>query len=112
MRQWFGIDPSCLCRQHLLGEHVEQHMAASWVLSGKRLGKLFTEGWIDPGRIRKRHDACAREMKRRGYNHKSPLRYKDPVPSNNQNRRRHRRELVSRCKECKRRLNVAQGAQK
>ena len=31
MRMW-GVDPKQMCRQHLLGEHVELHMQAGAVL--------------------------------------------------------------------------------
>ena len=105
MRQWFGIPKRCLCRQHLLGEHVEQHMAASHLLKGRRLGRLQEQGWIDPGRIREQHDACVAEMLNRGYRHQSPLAWEDPAPLNNQDAARHFRELTERCPECRQRLD-------
>jgi len=76
-------------------------MAAASISKGKKLGKLFSEGWIDPGRVRERHDACSLEMQRRGYKHNSPLDYQDPFPSMNQDAQRHLKELTERCPECR-----------
>jgi len=104
MRQWVGIHPKYLCRKHLLGEHVEQHMAAEWIKNGHKLGRLQDKGFIDPGRIRQRHDACAKEMVKRGYNHQSPLDYEDEKRCNNTNKERNKRDLTGRCKECRARM--------
>ena len=75
MRIW-DLDPSILCRQHLLGEHRELH--AIWaVLTEDRKGYARhpeTLRW--KGRLAAlyvRHEALVTEMERRGYNHASPL---------------------------------------
>lgn len=75
MRIW-DIDPSRLCRQHLLGEHRELH--GCWnILTQNKTGYSKhpeTKRWV--GRLpalRLRHEALVAEMQRRGYNHKSPL---------------------------------------
>ena len=106
MRQWYNIDPARLCRKHLLGQHVEMHMAAGHLKRGRRLGKLYDEGWIDPGRIREYHDKSAGEMLRRGYRHDSPLDWIDGKPCGNQDAARHMAELTGRCRECKRRIEA------
>lgn len=75
MRVW-DIEPSRLCRQHLLGEHREVH--AVWaVLTQSKKGYAKhpeTLRWI--GRLRalySRHEALVEEMQARGYNHRTPL---------------------------------------
>jgi hypothetical protein len=75
MRIW-DISPRKLCRNHLLGEHRELH--AIWnILKKKKKGYSShpeTKRW--QGRLKDlylKHEAIVREMKRRGYNHNSPL---------------------------------------
>jgi hypothetical protein len=75
MRIW-DVDPACLCRSHLLGEHRELH--AIWnVLTQDRKGYRNhpeTRRW--EGRLaalHARHEALVREISRRGYRHASPL---------------------------------------
>lgn len=104
MRMW-GVNPALLCDKHLLGEHVEMHMFVGALKKG-----ISTRGYEETGlvalpKIRARHDALAREMKRRGMNHRSPL---PRIAS----RRRggwideaaNLRELKRRCPECRKRI--------
>ena len=72
MRMWM-VDPTLMCRQHLLGEHVELHMLVGTLnknisIEGYKKNKL-----MDPRVARARHDELVSEMTNRGYNHKSPL---------------------------------------
>jgi hypothetical protein len=101
-------DPQIMCRKHLLGEHVELHMAAAWILQWKCI-----DGWVDgnclePGSIGKRHKQLAAEMKRRKYEHQSPLR--QPLvrswqrPSAKVDRAAALRELLRRCTDCRDRI--------
>ena len=75
MRIW-DLPPEELCREHLLGEHVEAH--AIWSIITKRMkgysnhpevlrwkGKLAA--------LYTRHEEIAAEMARRGYVHRSSL---------------------------------------
>jgi hypothetical protein len=71
MRLW-SSPPSTMCRQHLLGEHVETHMMVASLNRGKNLDGFYS-GLIDTRLIRPRHDALVAEMLRRGYQHRSPL---------------------------------------
>ena len=78
MRQW-QINPMVMCRQHLMGEHVEHHMF--W---GSIKKKLSMRGYLDnnllePLSLLERHDALVTEMLRRGYNHHSPLHFDTKV---------------------------------
>lgn len=77
MRVW-DIDVSDLCRKHLLGEHRELH--GLWNILTKLRGTggysqhPETKRWV--GKLKalyKRHEVLAIEMKKRGYNHQSPL---------------------------------------
>ncbi len=77
MRIW-DIEVKKLCRKHLLGEHRELH--GLWNILTKHGGRggyshhPETKRWI--GKLKAlyiRHEALVREMKRRGYDHRSPL---------------------------------------
>ena len=75
MRVW-DVDPSQLCRQHLLGEHRELH--GLWNILKRGGGGYWhhpeTQRWVGyDGALWVRHEALVREMSSRGYNHKSPL---------------------------------------
>lgn len=72
MRMWM-IDPKLLCRQHLLGEHVELHMLVGHLARKRRLGLLAEYRYVEPTAIVSRHEAVAYELGRRGMDHQSPL---------------------------------------
>lgn len=78
MRIW-DLPPSCLCRNHLLGEHRELH--ALWsILTTNRKGYSQhpeTRRWRGKNRaLFNRHTALVEEMLKRGYKHHSPLEQK------------------------------------
>ena len=106
MRMWM-VNPKVMCRQHLLGEHVECHM---FVGALKR--KVQMKGYIDnnlmqPGSLQERHDQLAAEMENRGMNHKSPLKEYDisHLPEKHQkhilNVECALTELTRRCERCR-----------
>lgn len=78
MRIWDQIEPKRLCRQHLLGEHRELH-AIFAILTKDSAGYANhpeVKRWRSPealARLEARHDALVREMRKRGYQHHSPL---------------------------------------
>ena len=75
MRIW-DIEPSELCRQHLLGEHRELHGLWNILTLGKRGYSLHPETRRWEGKLAAlyhRHEALVSEMSARGYNHNSPL---------------------------------------
>ena len=72
MRMW-GVNPRIMCRRHLLGEHVEMHMAVGAFRRGRSLDWMLGKGLLVPYRVRGRHDELAGEMQRRGYRHGSPI---------------------------------------
>ena len=97
----WGVEPSALCRQHLLGEHVEMHMFVGHIRLGRSLGRYVGDGLVDTRRIKARHDALAAEMRRRGYNHASPLDYIDGLRQGHVDVAASVAELRRRCPLCK-----------
>ena len=72
MRMW-NVDPSLLCKQHLLGEHGEIHKHRhNFVKKHKIDGRMSPIVQIEPSSMQSRHDELANEMLRRGMDHKSP----------------------------------------
>jgi hypothetical protein len=77
MRVW-DVEPSCLCRQHLLGEHRELH--GLWNILTKHEGKggyshhPETVRWVGKTKaLYLRHEALVKEFTNRGYSHHTPL---------------------------------------
>lgn len=73
-RQWL-TDPNMMCKQHLLGEHLEAHIFVSKMhklnkLDGFRKGSMF----FGAEYVQYRHDIIARYLSRfSGKEHKTPL---------------------------------------
>jgi len=81
------LNPSDMCRHHLLGNHNEAHQLVGYLRSADSdsgaLTKLFghaARGQIDLTKLRWWHDRLADEMERRGYEHDSPMDYDELVP--------------------------------
>ena len=75
MRVW-DISPSKLCKNHLLGEHRELHAMWSVITQKKKGYSMHPETLRWHGKLKamyQRHEKLVDEMKRRGYNHHSPL---------------------------------------
>ncbi len=76
MRIW-DIPPHKLCRQHLLGEHVELHGIWTIVTEGREGGYAHhpeVERWR--GKLKalyNKHEEIVEEMLQRSYQHNSPL---------------------------------------
>ena len=107
MRMWL-CDPSIMCRQHLLGEHVETHMFAGAFRKGVKAGRFVTENLLEFRSLKARHDELVREMERRGMRHGSP--WVEPGPclqitatekAVKIDRQAALVELLRRCPECK-----------
>ena len=103
MRMWM-IDPTMLCRKHLLGEHVELHMFVGTINKNKKLYGYRENGLVEVHNIKSRHAELVSEMYSRGMNHNSPLQkfkvfnfgFVDIDNSYN--------ELLKRCTHCKTRI--------
>lgn len=102
MRQWH-VDPSLLCDQHLLGEHVEHHMFAGCLLKGKTLTGYIDGGLVEIQTLIARHDELVAEMQRRGFNHKSPMPGIDKLlfAAGYVDVDANIKELAKRCKHCR-----------
>ena len=75
MRIW-DVDPSFLCRSHLLGEHRELHAIWNIHTLGKKGYSHHPETKRWEGKLAAlylRHEALVMEMDARGYKHSSPL---------------------------------------
>lgn len=75
MRIW-DIEPSLLCRAHLLGEHRELHAIWNVLTRGKKGYSRHPETLRWKGRLMalyRVHEDIVAEMGRRGYRHESPL---------------------------------------
>lgn len=107
MRMWM-VDPATMCRQHLLGEHVEIHMMVGALRGGMNIDGFLAHGLLEPSAARSRHRALAAEMTRRGYNHRSPLLGAGRLTRGQRaamvDAAKSRRDLAARCKECGGRL--------
>jgi len=67
------VNPSYLCNQHLLGEHVEMHMFAGCINKGVSLKGYLEKGLVEVHLIKERHEELVKEMLKRGFNHQSSL---------------------------------------
>lgn len=100
MRMW-NVNPVNLCRQHLLGEHLEMHMFAGTIRKGISIQGYIEKGQVNPREIKNRHDMLAVEMIRRGYIHSSPLNFDcDVLPISEVNVLENELELQKRCFHC------------
>jgi len=75
MRIW-DIEPSRLCRNHLLGEHRELHAIWNVITKDKKGYSRHPETLRWAGRLKALymvHETLVSEMTARGFNHHSPL---------------------------------------
>lgn len=109
MRMWM-VPPSEMCRQHLLGEPLEIHMAVGAIRAGRSIKGHLDKGQLQPSSFWRRHDALAKEMLNRGYQHKSPLPKILALTTDEAhalvNVNKSRRELVKRCAACQERMGL------
>lgn len=96
-----------MCREHLLGEHVEIHMLAGSLAMKRNLQGFLKRGLIEPSSLKTRHDELALEMERRGFRHSSPIvslpdsSYLGEIHERVVDSRKSREELISRCRKCR-----------
>lgn len=99
------VDPSIMCRKHLLGEHVELHMFVGSINNGINIRGYIRDNLCEPSSIRSRHEELVDEMIKRGYKHNSPLPEFCYVDKTLINTSKSLAELLSRCKECNNRYD-------
>ena len=106
LRLWM-VDPRIMCKQHLLGEHVEIHMFVGTILKRKSLDGYIANNLLEPKSLISRHEELVIEMVNRNMNHKSELPNfdLDYLPDNIKNykidRKKSLADLVNRCPTCR-----------
>lgn len=117
MRMWC-CDPRILCTKHLLGNHVEDHMFLGTLKKGVKVDGYIRNNLFEPLFLQIDHDLIAREMERRGMNHKTPLNFNQISDLKNLtegqrnfslDRPRSLNDLLSRCPECLKRYEDLHG---
>jgi hypothetical protein len=91
-----------MCRQHLLGEHLELHMFVGTIRKGVSIDGYVRNGVVEVHNIRKRHEQLVKEMRRRGYQHHTPLSFSHRRHVGQVNVQVSVRTLRKRCSECRR----------
>ena len=72
MRMWM-IEPTIMCRQHLIAEHLECSAMLLGILKRKyKIDGFIRSNAIEISSSKFRHDEIVQEMLLRGYNHNSP----------------------------------------
>jgi hypothetical protein len=67
MRQWLGVNPQWMCKNHLIGEYRE-HFTFYGTLKLKRsLDGYFRSNCLEPLSLQFRFNQLSQEMKNRGY---------------------------------------------
>ena len=100
MRMW-NINPELMCRKHLLGEHVECHMFVGTINKEKSIEGYVKKGLVELHKIRERHKELVREMRKRGYDHNSPLPNFKSKKLGKVDSKNNLLELSKRCPQCK-----------
>jgi len=102
------VNPEMLCNQHLLGEHGEIHKHRhNFEKRHNMSGRLSPVVQIEPSSMKSRHDELAKEMLKRGMNHKSPYEQpdvsylSDELLSKRVDVTNSIRDLSGRCDKCK-----------
>jgi hypothetical protein len=106
MRMWM-VNPRIMCRQHLLGEHVEIHMFIGTINRNKSIKGYLEKGLLEVHNLYSRHAELVEEMRRRGYNHCSEVNEKWKLVEKLGviDKEKNVNELVNRCLKCKSRYS-------
>lgn len=111
MRMWI-VNPSAMCRNHLLGEHLEIHMFVGAILNGQlesgRLKGFINNGLLEVDKLKSRHELLVKEMARRGYKHKSPLPKFKSSKIGIVDIENNYKVLSARCEKCRKRISKCQ----
>ena len=91
MRMWM-VNPRIMCRQHLLGEHVEIHMFIGTINRGKSVKGYLEKGLLEVHNLYNRHEELVKEMK-----------WKFVEKVGIIDKERNLNELISRCSKCEKR---------
>ena len=104
------VDPSKMCRKHLLGEHVEISMFSGSIRKGVSIEGYIRNNLLEVFSLKKRHDEISEEMVRRGYKHKTDFTEKEQSDCLNLisetyknykiDKEKSLSDLLTRCPEC------------
>jgi len=112
MRMWL-VSPKIMCKNHLLGEHLELHMLAGCLRNGRNIKGYLEKGLVDPYLLTNRHEELVQEMERRGYKHSSPLNELPELPAKGHiDTNKNILELTSRCHKCKERKELIESKER
>ena len=100
MRMW-NTKTAEMCDKHLLGEHVEMHMFVGTLNKKKSIKGYLNKGLVEVHNIKGRHEEIAKEMKERGFNHKSELPKYKKTRIGKVSIKNNKLELARRCKVCR-----------
>lgn len=110
-RMWM-VNPSILCKNHLLGEHKEIHQLIGSINKRHKLDGFVKNNLIEIKSIHNRHFDLVKEMIKRGYTHKSPTTefnvsyLTNEVINYRVNKTKSLDDLLCRCKQCRERSIV------
>jgi len=107
------VNPRIMCRQHLLGEHLEIHMFIGTINRGKSVKGYLEKGLLEVHNLNNRHEELVNEMKLRKYNHFSEIdeKWKLLEKVGFVDKDKNFEELIIRCSKCKRRHSRFMGYQ-
>lgn len=107
MRMWM-VNPKIMCRLHLLGEHAEIHMFVGAINRGYSVKGYLTKGLLEIQSLYKRHEELVKEMKRRGYKHRSEIDeiWKHAERLGVVDKEKNLRQLIDRCSSCRQRYSA------
>lgn len=99
------VNPRIMCRQHLLGEHVETHMFIGTINRGKSVKGYLEKGFLEIHNLYNRHEELVKEMKRRNFNHYSKIdeKWKFVKRVGIIDKEKNLNELIYRCPKCEKR---------
>jgi hypothetical protein len=111
MRMWL-VNPKIMCRQHLLGEHVEIHMFIGAISRGQSVKGYLQKGLLEVHSLYFRHGELVEEMKRRNYRHRSDLdeKWRNTEKVGAIDKEKNLEELIKRCPRCKYRYSKIEKA--
>lgn len=72
------LNPQMLCRQHLVGQHLECHMVLGILNKKLNVDGYVQSNCLEIPSIQSYHDDCVIEMLKRNYNHNSPIQSINP----------------------------------
>ena len=99
------VNPTIMCREHLLGEHAEIHMFVGTIDRGRSIRGYVERGLLEVHSLFNRHEELVQEMKRRNCRHDSEIdkKWKEAAKTWTIDRQKNLKQLINRCSRCRRR---------